>query len=233
VAEWESVTVPPEKTPASTPTEELRASVRDDWDAAVNHPFVRDLFAGTLPMEAMRRYLVQDYQFVDAFVALLGATVACADAPSARMVLARQLGVVAGPENTYFERSFDSLGVSDRERTDPELLPPTVGFLNLMSEAADSRDYAACLAVLTVAEWLYLDWASQASKPLPADPIASEWIELHNSPPFAVWVTFLRGELDRLVPHLTSTVRARCTQIFATATRLELDFFEAAYQASR
>lgn len=210
-------------------SDELRASVRDDWDAAVAHPFVRQLCAGSLPRAALRRYLVQDYQFVDAFVALLGAAVACADTSSARMAHARQLGVLADEENTYFQRSFDSLGVPASERAAPELLAPTAEFAGLMNEAGSSRDYASCLAVLTVAEWLYLDWARQAPRPLPADPVAREWIEIHDNPPFTVWVDFLRGELDRLGPQASAAALDRCARMFAEATRLELAFFEAAY----
>jgi thiaminase (transcriptional activator TenA) len=210
-------------------SEELRASVRDDWDAAVAHPFVRQLCAGSLPGAALRRYLVQDYQFVDAFAALLGAAVACADTSPARMVHARQLGVLAGEENTYFQRSFDSLGVPGPERAAPELLPPTAGFIHLMREAGSSRDYVSCLAVLTVAEWLYLDWARRAPGPLPADPPAREWIELHDNPPFTAWVDFLRGELDRLAPQLSTAALDRCRRMFAKATRLEREFFEAVY----
>jgi thiaminase/transcriptional activator TenA len=175
---------------AVTPTGKLRAAVADDWDSAVTHPFVAGLFAGTLPVPKMRAYLVQDYQFVDSFVALMGAAVAVADSTEARMVIARQLGLVAAEENTYFRRSFDALGVADDERTQPGLLPPTASFIALMNEAAGTRDYAACLAVLTVAEWLYLDWASRAPDPLPADPIAREWIELHHNPQFAAWWLF-------------------------------------------
>jgi thiaminase/transcriptional activator TenA len=212
---------------------ELRASVGDDWEAAVSHRFVRELCAGTLPADALRRYLVQDFQFVDSFVALLGAAVASADTLPARMVIACQLGVIAGSENTYFERSFDALGVGEPERTKPELLPSTVGFARLMGEAAESRDYAACLTVLTVAEWLYLDWASRAPRPLPADPLAREWIELHDNPPFAEWVAFLRRELDRTAQGLSSSARERCGRMFAAATRLELEFFEAAYPGRR
>lgn len=81
--------------PGATPTGKLRAAVAGDWDAAVTHPFVARLFAGTLPVSAMRAYLVQDYQFVDSFVALMGAAVAVADTTRARMVIARQLGSVA------------------------------------------------------------------------------------------------------------------------------------------
>lgn len=215
---------------AHSPTERLRATVRTDWDAAVGHPFVRELHAGTLPPEKLRRYLVQDYQFVDAFTALLGAAVACADAISPRMVIARQLGTVAGGENTYFQRSFDALAVPPADRSAPALLPPTVRFTGLMREATASLDYALCLTVLTVAEWLYLDWARQGAAPPPADPVAREWIELHDNPDFRRWVAFLRSELDRTLPGVPAERRERCERAFARATRLELDFFEAAYR---
>lgn len=229
MAQWRIVGPEPEREQPSraTASGELRAAVAGDWDAAVTCPFVTGLFDGTLPVAAMRSYLVQDYQFVDSFVALMGAAVAVADTTGARMVIARQLGLVAGEENTYFQRSFDALGVADDERDHPELLPPTASFIALMNEAAGTRDYAACLAVLTVAEWLYLDWASRAPDPLPADPVAREWIELHDNPPFAAWVAFLRGELDRLMPALAAPARDRCARFFAEATRLERAFFAA------
>jgi hypothetical protein len=49
-----------------------------------------------------------------------------------------------------------------------------------MHEAAETRSYAAALAVLVVAEWLYLDWASRAPKPLPDNFVHAEWITLHE-----------------------------------------------------
>jgi thiaminase/transcriptional activator TenA len=210
-------------------SDQLRASVQGDWDAAVTHPFVRELCAGTLPSTTLRRYLVQDYQFVDAFTALLGAAVACADTAAGRMVIARQLGLVAGQENTYFQRSFDTLGVPAGQRLAPELLPVTAGFNRLMGEATASLDYPSCLAVLTVAEWLYLDWARRAPQPRPSDPLAREWIEIHSNPAFVTWVEFLRGELDRVAARLPEPARDRCARMFARATELELGFFEATY----
>jgi thiaminase/transcriptional activator TenA len=215
--------------PAGGAGERMRACVRAEWDAAVTHPFVLELCAGTLPAAAMRRYLVQDYQFVDAFTALLGATVACADSTAARMVLARQLGVLAGPENTYFQRAFDTLGVPSSERDAPRLLAPTAEFIDLMRQVALSMDYASCLTILVVAEWIYLNWARRAPIPLPADAVAREWIEIHDNPDFCAWVEFLRSELDGVFLELSADERRQCEKIFAQVTQLELAFFEAAY----
>jgi thiaminase/transcriptional activator TenA len=218
-----------ESTGAASWSTQLQAAVSADWDAAVTHPFVRDLCLGRLPAAVLAGYLVQDYQFTYRFTALLGAAVAYADAADPRMMHARELGVLAGDENTYFQRSFEALSVPERDRTAPVLAAPTAAFLELMGRARDSQHYASCVTVLTVAEWLYHDWARSAPRPLPDDPIAREWIELHDNPPFAAWVAFLRGELDRLGAHLTPDERERCARMFATATRLEREFFEASY----
>jgi hypothetical protein len=67
-----------------------------------------------------------------------------------------------------------------------------------MREAAQTRSYAAALSVLVVAEWLYLDWASRAPKPLPDNFVHAEWITLHDNPDFRDFVDFLRAELDRI-----------------------------------
>lgn len=42
----------------------LRASCADEWHAYTDHPFVRQLGAGTLPEASFRHYLAQDYLFL-------------------------------------------------------------------------------------------------------------------------------------------------------------------------
>jgi thiaminase/transcriptional activator TenA len=90
---------------------ELREQTAATWDAAVRHRFVDELWRGEIDPAALTTYLVQDHQFYDAFVALMGAAVAAADRAEPRVVHARQLGLVAGPENDFFARALDCLTV--------------------------------------------------------------------------------------------------------------------------
>jgi thiaminase (transcriptional activator TenA) len=76
-----------------------------------------------------------------------------------------------------------------------------------------------------VAEWLYLDWASHAPGPLPANFVHAEWIALHDNPGFRGFVDFLRAELDRVGLAQADL----CRDFFRRAVALELSFFEAAY----
>ncbi|MDN5915430.1 MAG: TenA family protein [Pseudonocardia sp.] len=207
---------------------QLREATAPAWDAAVGHRFVDELWAGSLPREVLTRYLVQDHQFVDGFVALMGAAVAGADHAAPRVRLARQLGLVAGPENDFFTRSFDTLDVPGTDRAAPTLFPPTVGFRDLMNEASAAQ-YPDALAVLLVAEWLYLDWATRPGTDVPADPIRAEWIALHSGAEFEAWVDFLRDEFDRVGETLTPRRRDEVGALFVRAVDLELTFFDAAY----
>ena len=103
-------------------SEELRARNGEDWEAATGHRFVDEIFAGAVPPEVMRRYLTQDYQFIDGFVALLGMAIATADRFDSRIRFAQFAAMITSDENTYFQRSFDALGVPPAERAHPVLL---------------------------------------------------------------------------------------------------------------
>ncbi|WP_040161073.1 TenA family protein [Mobilicoccus massiliensis] len=212
----------------------LRDANASEWDAAVCHRFVDELLAGTVDDAKLAHYLVQDYRFCDAFVAMLGQ--ACASAPNleTRLRFARQLGFFAADENTYFVDSFDALGVSERDRVDPVLTDATRDFDRVMRDAVASRSYAGVLAVLVVAEWLYLDWATRPA----ADPLAATrpehvgWVDLHRGPEFEAWVRWLREQLDAHEPR-DPEEKALVEDLFARAVTCELAFFDAALEPPR
>jgi thiaminase/transcriptional activator TenA len=219
--------------PGARPTEWLRDAAEPDWSAAAGHRFTVACNAGTVPEPVMRRYLVQDYQFIDAFVALLGRAIHTAPGLPERLPLGRFMGLVCSEENTYFLRSFDALGVPEALRRDPPLSDAAKGFRALMREAADSPHHADQIAVLTVAEWVYLSWALPARDTRPTDPFwCAEWVDLHASPFFEGFVNGLRAALDREVVALDEAGRARVRALFRRAAALERAFFDSAYDES-
>ncbi len=177
----------------------MRHATDLDWAAATGHRFVDELLAGTVADDVLAHYLVQDYQFCDAFTALLGQ--ACASAPglTSRLRFARQLGMFASDEDTYFIDSFDALGVPEAERFEPTLTQATLDFDRVMRDAIESRSYAQVLAVLLVAEKLYLDWAERADRDGMAAtrPEHVGWVDLHRGPDFRAWVEWMQAELGR------------------------------------
>lgn len=206
-------------------SENLRQSAEPFWSEAVHHRLVQEIYRGSVSPEVMKRYLVQDHRFIDCFLSLLGGVLVNCDTMEAKLTFGRFIGMISNDENSYFERAFASLNVSHAERYDAQDAQPTAAFKALMLEAATSGSYAACLSVLTVAEWLYLDWAQKAPKEFPESFVFSEWIVLHDNPYFSEFVGFLRSELDRVGPDAS----VKCRSFFQQAVELEKAFFDAAY----
>ncbi|TYB68370.1 TenA family transcriptional regulator [Nonomuraea sp. PA05] len=206
-------------------SEWLRQQCEPEWTAVVTHPFAMAINDGSAADDDLRRYLEQDFQFVDSFTALLGAAVAAADTFEARVPYGTFLGQVATTEEkTYFHRALAELG----GRTEVPLEPVTAAFRRLMDEVRVSQDYPLIAAVLCVAEWCYLGWASRAAQPLPERFVHREWIELHEGPGFRAWVAFLRGELDRLGAGMGEERRQEVLNVFRRAVELERAFFDMA-----
>ena len=47
---------------------ELLKSSQKDWQAAINHRFVKELFAGTIENKVLKEYMIQDYHFFDSLL---------------------------------------------------------------------------------------------------------------------------------------------------------------------
>ena len=219
------------------PSEQLKQTCIDDWSAATNHHFCIELADGSLPLEKMRVYLAQDYTFIDNFVRLAASAIHHASALPDRLPLAHFLGIIAGPENTYFQRSFDMLEVAQSERVTPELLKPTRNFQALMLKAANSGEYGNMIAVLCVAEWVYLSWAqpvfertdyAELIKTLPF--YFGEWVALHSGEYFESVVEHLRTQLDTAFNDADATQQAMMQDYFEQAVLLEKQFFDACYK---
>lgn len=211
------------------PTEYLRQKCETEWQAATRHAFCAELAAGTLPREKMAWYLTQDYKFVDGFVRLLASAIAHAPSLADSVPAAQFLAVITGPENTYFLRALDALGVPDAG-AGVSPAPETAAFQNLMARAAGSGRYEQMLAVLVVAEWSYLTWAAPFHPPKPDLPFYfAEWITLHAGDGFEAVVEYLRTQLDVAWDRSDAAVRTEIEALFREAVSLEHAFFDAAY----
>ncbi len=213
------------------PSEKLKQMCIENWQASTTHSFCTELANGSLPLEKMRVYLAQDYTFIDNFVRLAASAIHHAPSLPDRLPLAHFLGIIAGPENTYFQRSFEILDVPQFDRENPVLLPPTKDFQALMLKAANSGEYANMVAVLCVAEWVYLSWAQPVIKSAESLPFYfGEWISLHSGEYFESVIEHLRTQLDTAFDNANTTQKETITEYFNQAVKLEKQFFDACYQ---
>lgn len=209
------------------PTDYLKSLCPKDWQAATRHAFTDQLAAGTLPEDRMLAYLEQDHLFLDGFVRLLASAIARAPSLPEAVPGAQFLGLICGPENTYFLRAIAALGGD--AGTPARAHPVTAELQAIMRRAATSDSYAQMLAVLVVAEWSYLDWAAPHADKAEGLPFwFGEWIALHSGAGFEGVVAHLRDQLDRVWPEISEDEQRGVEATFAETARAERAFFDAA-----
>lgn len=212
-------------------TDWLRERSEPDWTEATTHRFTRELGDGTLDDDVFRRYLAQDYVFLETLVGVVGHAVGDAPTMASKSRLADFLGTLTAEEDDYFERSFEALGVPEAADADPEPLPTTRGLEDLLHRAARQGGYAETLSVLVPAEWIYLEWATAVADDPPSRFYLAEWIDLHTAEEFETFVGWLRAELDREGEAASPRRRSRLDRLFRRTVEREVAFFESAYGA--
>lgn len=210
-------------------TDRLREEAEPHWAAAVGHRFTRELADDVLDDAVFRRYLIQDYAFIDALTAHVGFAVGHAPSMVEKGRFAGFLGVLTNEEDTYFHRSFEALGVACAEWEAAAADDVTRALRALLAEAQAVGTYAAILATLLPVEWVYLSWATAQADKRPSRFYYAEWITLHTDPGFGDFVAWMRGELDRLGADLPQDDQAQLADLFRRACALEVQFFDAAY----
>jgi thiaminase/transcriptional activator TenA len=214
-------------------TDELRQAAGDQWDRVIGHKFTKELAAGSIDRTVLKRYLIQDHRFLDAFVILLASIIANARTLDDRIPGCLFLATITGKENTYFERSFQALGVSNIERTSIPDAPCTLGFCQLMKDVAFHGTLAEMLAVIVVCEWSYQSWGQIVNEDMVRDDfVCYEWVDLHCGESFDAVVQHLRALLDNESAYLSDEDKEKCANRFLSAVQLEENFFNYAYERS-
>jgi thiaminase/transcriptional activator TenA len=209
----------------------LRERATPEWTEATEHRFTDELADGTIDDDVFARYLVQDLQFVEALVSVVGHAAGEAPSTEEAVEFAEFLTVIGTDETDYFDRSFEELGIPPGERTDPDLWSVTEQFADLLGRAGNGGGYAETLSVLVPVEWVYLTWGERAAAGDHPDAFyLDEWIDLHSGEAFRETVGFLREELDAVGPDLSPRRQQRVARNFQRAVDLEVDFFDAAYE---
>ena len=200
------------------------------WNEATNHKFTNELKNDKLEDHIFKKYIIQDYIFIETLVTLIGKAVYISPNMNSKIKWANFLYAITSDENNYFQRSFDVLDVSKEERTNTKLFLSISDFSKLMHGVANNGTYEEILAVILAAEWIYDTWASNAKKPYPKRFYLSEWITLHNNSSFKDTVAWIKKELDIISQKLTISEQHKVANLFIKIVRLEVSFFDACYK---
>jgi thiaminase len=186
------------------------------WHRATRHPFLDGVRDGTLPQEAFRRWLVQDYHFVRGLLRAQAYVLAAAPRSDQRVLAAGLLGLV--DELEWFEGHAASRGWDLQARGHPTC-HAYVEFLWGLPQAP----YAAQITALWACERAYLEaWTSA----FPGVPAYREFVEHWTQPAFAEYVAGLEVCARRALAKASASELASAEEAFCRVADYEAAFWE-------
>lgn len=211
--------------------ERFKADCREEWQGYIDHPFVRGLGDGTLREAAFRLYLEQDYLFLIQFAR------------------AYALGVYKAPDLAGMRDALDGLkAILDVEMDLHVRLSERWGVTASDLEAADERVETVAYTRFVLDEGLRGDvldlFVALAPCMIGYGEIGRRLAPADASNPYREWIAEYAGEDYQAVARasveridalgaalLTETRYPALRRTFATATRLETDFWQMGWTA--
>lgn len=210
--------------------EDLKNSCQAEWQAYIEHWFVRQLGDATLAPEAFRHYLKQDYlfliQFARAFALAAYKSPTLADLKQAKAGLQAIVDVELGLHVSYCRE----WGISEEELANLPEARATLAYTRYVLDAGnrgDLLDLHVAMSPCMVGYGEIADWLNARAETVRGDKNPYDaWIAMYESDEFQ---EAMHAEIDWLNDRLADITPARfeqLTRIFSEATRLEIDFWE-------
>ena len=213
-------------------TEHLRQQTADLRRQVLQHPFVAGIGDGTLPLEAFRFYMRQDYVFLIDYSRVLALASAKAGDLETMGRFAQLLHETLNTEMDLHRGFAAKFGISAGELEGTQAAPGTRAYTQHLLTAAYGGDLADITAAILPCMWDYSDigQALAAQGTPSSQPLYNEWIQMYAAPEFAALATWLRDLLDRLGSSAGTDRQARLSRLFADSCRYEYLFWDMAYR---
>jgi thiaminase (transcriptional activator TenA) len=218
--------------------DEMRARADGIWRALHDHPFLRELSAGTLPLEKFRFFLEQDDLYLAGYARCLAMGAAKARDEAELRYFTVDLNQVLDlelPSNRELLARVIAMGAADRGGGSG-MAPANVAYTSYLESLAFRGGPIEIMAALLPCAWSYVEIAQRlADGGPPANDVFADWISYFTLPATVEMVTSMRRDLDRraLGEGLGVSGRGRLGEIFTTSSRLEWGFWEMAYSLER
>lgn len=210
--------------------EDLKKACAGEWQAYIEHSFVRQLGDGSLAPEAFQHYLKQDYlfliQFARAFALAAYKSPTLTDLRQAKEGLQAIVDVELDLHISYCKE----WGISEEELARLPEARATLAYTRYVLDTGnrgDLLDLHVALSPCMVGYGEIANWLNSRAETLRGERNPyNAWIAMYESDEFQ---QAMKAEIRWLDERLADVSPARfeqLTRIFSDATRLEIDFWE-------
>lgn len=211
---------------------QLRNENKLIWDAILEHPFVRELGAGTLPLDKFTYYVKQDYQYLVEFARCIGLAAAKAEDIETMRKWAAMMDGCLRYETEMLESLSEALGLPPEEIARTPKAPTNAAYTDHILRVAATGTVGENVAALLPCMWTYLDVGEALAMigGYIGHPIFEDWCKAYSAPEYVNLVAVYRELVDSFADGAGEAIRDRMRSLFAQSMRYEYMFWEMAYR---
>jgi len=214
-------------------TDELRRAADVIWRAQLEHPFVRGIGDGTLPLDRFRYWVRQDYLFLVEYCRLFALAAARAPDLGTLTRFADLLHATAHGEMELHRAYAAEFGIAAAELENERPGTATQAYTDFLVRTAATGDFAEICAALLPCMWAFADiGGALQARGLPTDARYARWIVMYADTEFAKLGLWCRDLVDSQADDAGQATRQRMREAFLTSARYELAFWDMAWEGT-
>lgn len=210
-------------------TDELKQATQHSWELSLNHPFVRGIADGTLPLSTFKNYIMQDIYYLKHYGKVHAFGAAHADDFSVAASLAEKAKNTAQAELTVHKEHADILNITDEEMENFKPAPTAYAYTSHLYRAALSGNLGEIVAAMLPCYWLYADIALKYQDAKPEEKIYANWLEMYRSDWFQDSTKEMIDLMNEIAEEASSKEKEKIKEQFIIAKEYELAFWEMSY----
>jgi thiaminase (transcriptional activator TenA) len=209
-------------------TNRLRSRAAEIWKRELEHPFVRGLGDGTLPIDRFCFYLEQDYLFLIEYCRVFALASAKARDLPTMGVFSGLLGDTLKIEMQLHRDYCKRLGIAESALEGTRPAPITHAYTRHLLTAAYEGTITEIVATVLPCQLGYVEIAAALAREGRGgnNSFYAEWIASYTSREFVDSAQRLVELLDRLAEGLPERAIDRLENLFLTSSRYEYLFWE-------
>ena len=214
-------------------TDDAWRRVAPIYGAILDHPFNRELAAGTLARDRFRFYMLQDAHYLIYFGKALAVTAARTGDPNELIGFAGSAREAVVVERALHEGFFRQYDISAAEAAAAEPSPACAHYTHYLLATAYNAPYEVSVAALLPCFWIYWEVGKHLHETAAANNPYQAWIDTYADEAFAEGVKKVIGIGDQMAEAASPTVRDQMVRAFVRASQLEWMFWDSAYRLER
>ena len=214
----------------------LKKEFIKEWSLYTNHRFIKKLSNNTLEKKVFINYLIQDYLFLNQFSKAWALAIVKADSLNEMKLSAKTVNEIVNFEMKLHEKICTSYGITKKKLQNAEEKNKNIAYTRYVLERGYSGDFLDLITALVPCIIGYGEIGNNIKNNKPSNKMYKKWIATYSGIEYQniaknVGRLFDESVKVRLGKQFVKTYKWKKIEgIFKTATLLEIDFWEMAFE---